>query len=306
MYKRAMKTQKSVIDILIRSKEKDRLSHAYLFSGEQGTEKLGVALIFAMSLYCEKKSYCGECSNCKRILRLNHPNVIYIKPDGESIKKQQIINLQKEFSKSSLEDGPRIYIIDKIEKMTTSSSNSLLKFIEEPINANTYGLLLSDNISKVLPTIISRCQVINFTATSNKYVMEELMESGFEKETANIVSKITNSISECEELIEGPMLNNIIKIVNELGNIMEKKSQSSLIYMRDKYGLLDDRDNFALFLRILLISLKDWLIENKKNIKKEIIIEYINMVIKMQKRLNFYVNHILLLELFLIKIDGGK
>ena len=82
----------SVLDNLKKSIARDRLSHAYLFIGEKGVGKLNCAKTFAKLLYCQNENKpCGLCISCKQIEALKHPNVLYISPEGQNIKKEQIV-----------------------------------------------------------------------------------------------------------------------------------------------------------------------------------------------------------------------
>ena len=75
---------------------------------------------------------CEICHNCRRIKHHTHPNLSIIEPIKGSIRKKQIVDLQTEFSKTSVEPGPKIYIIKDIETINVGAANSLLKFLEEP------------------------------------------------------------------------------------------------------------------------------------------------------------------------------
>ena len=126
----------------------DRLVQTYLFHGDKGTLKMDAALYLASLILCEAGGNCGVCDQCKIIERLTNPNVFIVSPDGDSIKKEQIDNLEHEFSLTS--DSKRIFIIKDIDKATLASSNSLLKFLES-LNENSYGVLLTENINLVIP-----------------------------------------------------------------------------------------------------------------------------------------------------------
>ena len=89
----------------------------------------------------------------------NYPDVKYIYPDGNNIKKEQLLSLEKEFSKKSMLDNKLIYVIDQAEKLNDSSANTILKFLEEP-EEDIIAILVANNRYKVLDTILSRCQVI--------------------------------------------------------------------------------------------------------------------------------------------------
>ena len=95
----------------------------------------------------------------------NYPDLYIIEGDDSTIKKEQIIKLEDEFKNTSLLQNKRIYIIKESEKMNDSSSNTLLKFLEEP-NDNIVAILLTKDRYKLLPTIISRCQIISLKSNN--------------------------------------------------------------------------------------------------------------------------------------------
>ncbi|MEG2643785.1 MAG: DNA polymerase III subunit delta', partial [Enterococcus sp.] len=144
--------------------EHGRLAHAYLFEGDQGTGKAALALWFTKHLFCldlQDNMPCEKCNNCLRINSREHPDVVEIEPDGQSIKVDQIRALQSELTKSGFESAKKVVIIHQAEKMNTNSANSLLKFLEEP-PANFMIILETQSLGKILPTIRSRCQIIHF------------------------------------------------------------------------------------------------------------------------------------------------
>ena len=94
-------------------------------------------------------SNCGECSRCMRIENGNDPEVRYIYPDGLYIKKEQLKDLQEEFNLSSIEGNRRVYVIWNCEKMNVQASNSILKFLEEPVSNIVAIKEASGNISQV-------------------------------------------------------------------------------------------------------------------------------------------------------------
>ena len=94
MIKHALETQKPILDMLKEAYKKDHLSHAYMFVGEDGTEKLGVALYFACMLYCD--DVCLKCKNCENIINFKHMNVLYVSPQDTKIKVDQIEKLKAE------------------------------------------------------------------------------------------------------------------------------------------------------------------------------------------------------------------
>ena len=92
-----------------------------------------------------------------------------IKTNQSNIKKEEIINLKESFKTKSIYNDNRIYIIEEAEKLTSSSSNTLLKFLEEP-NQNIVAILITSNKNKVINTIVSRCQIIRIFLKENNQI----------------------------------------------------------------------------------------------------------------------------------------
>ena len=104
---------------------------------------------------------------CRKIDDDNYPEIKIVTPDGLLIKKQQILDLQLDFSRRAIEGSKRIYIIRDADKMRSETANSMLKFLEEPDN-DVVAILMTNNFNNLLTTIISRCQVIRLTNDSGK------------------------------------------------------------------------------------------------------------------------------------------
>ncbi len=251
-------SQPKVVQLLENSIKKDRLSHAYLFEGEKGTKKYETALYFAQMLMCTSEDKpCLECHNCRRILNGTHPNVYVVEPVKNLIKKQQIIDLQNEFSKTSVEKGSKIYIIKNIDLINVSAANSLLKFLEEPY-PNTYAVLTSSNINKILPTIISRSQVVQFNSLNKKIIEDEMIETGYPKLSSRIVANLTNSITEALDIVNNEYFLELIDLVKEVNNIIATGDESLIIYFNENSSIIyQDKEFSNLFLSLLVIYQKD-------------------------------------------------
>ena len=144
-----IKTQRVAFQTLANGFKSNRISHAYLISGSNEASLRQMAIYLAKSVDCEKLEplACEECINCLRIEEKNYPDYVFIDGSSESIKNQQIEDLQEAFSKVSLEvNGKKIYIIHLIEKATLGAVNSLLKFLEEPID-DVVAIITTQNIS---------------------------------------------------------------------------------------------------------------------------------------------------------------
>ena len=158
--KLVVQNQNRIFEMLKNSYKNDRLSHAYLFYGDKGVGKKEMAYALACIVNCDDA--CLECSTCQSIIEGNHMNVEYIgiEENKTMISKDQITDLQEHFSKTSLVSGTRIYIVDGIDTASSQAQNSLLKFIEEPINNTpTIGIFIATELSNVVSTIISATSV---------------------------------------------------------------------------------------------------------------------------------------------------
>ncbi|WP_162146974.1 hypothetical protein [Acholeplasma granularum] len=181
--------------------DKNRLSHLYLLSGSLGVTKKRIVKKLAYLIF---KNYQDNPNLEHQLEHLNHPNLVYIEKEGLSIKKEQILNLQREFSKTSLTDGPRVYIIENAETMSLSASNSLLKFLEEPKDNETIGFLLVDDMSQILDTIRSRSQVIRLSDGQSHEFIQILMDNEIEEKHAYMISRLTKDLDEAIALYADP------------------------------------------------------------------------------------------------------
>lgn len=212
------KNQPKVVQLLKNSHEKDRFVHTYLFSGTKGSLKMDAALYFASLILCQNGGACGTCEDCKRLNRFVHPRLFMLSPEGETIKKEQIEYLEHEFSLTT--EGKRVFIIKDIDKTTLAGANSLLKFLES-LDDLSYGVLLTENLYQVLPTIRSRSAVVSFQPIDSSIVKEALLQRGIQEEQALLISKLTNNLSEGLELSKNPIFPQMIELVKKLGLEME-------------------------------------------------------------------------------------
>lgn len=140
--------QEKVYDFIKKNHENDSFSHAYIVESKN-YNNLDLFLQFFVSNLLDKND----------IDINNNPDIYIIKPDNGVIKKNQIDELQKKFFTKSFVTKKKVYIIYGADKMNEVSSNSLLKFIEEPAE-NIFAILVTENRFALLTTILSRCQII--------------------------------------------------------------------------------------------------------------------------------------------------
>lgn len=148
----------------------NRVPHAYLFSGPDGVGKMKTAVEFIKYLNCidqdtENILSCEKCTSCLRMENENQPDYFFITDKEGSIKIEQVRNLVSSLSFKNVITKYKCVIINNCELITTEGANSLLKIIEEP-GENVMFFLITSNENRVLPTIRSRAQKINFQQLS--------------------------------------------------------------------------------------------------------------------------------------------
>ena len=161
--------------------ELNKVSHAYIINGEKGSGKKLLAGIFAQTLQCEKKGTepCMQCQSCRQAVSMNQPDIIRVtheKPNTISVEDIRG-QLNGDIQIKPYSSPYKIYIVDEAEKLSPQAQNALLKTIEEP-PAYAVILLLTTNTGMLLPTILSRCVVLDLKPVASdkikKYLMEDL------------------------------------------------------------------------------------------------------------------------------------
>jgi len=152
-----------------------RLAHAYIFAGPRGVGKTSTARILAKSLNCQKGPAvipCNKCVSCVEITEARSLDVIEI--DGASNRGIDDIRALRENVKFSPVQGKfKIYIIDEVHQITSEGFNALLKTLEEP-PAHVKFIFATTQPKKILSTIISRCQFLEFKRITNLKIIEQL------------------------------------------------------------------------------------------------------------------------------------
>lgn len=154
---------KQVYNFLTNSWKNNALNHAYLLIGALGIGKYTLVKHFVKSLLCEQGKACGKCQSCLQVEAEQHPDVWLVKKESgkQDIAIEQVRQLQHFVSLGSLSGSWRVVIVDGAHFLNAESGNALLKSLEEPA-ANVVFFLLSAEPKKILPTIKSRCFVLQF------------------------------------------------------------------------------------------------------------------------------------------------
>ena len=190
-------------NFLQNSIEKDNPAHAYLFHGCQGIGKVEIAMLFAKSLICLKQGDslpCNHCRSCEQFDKLVYPDLFILEREmnEKTDKKKQFVtvnqvrDLQEKINKRAFLNSYKIVIIKEAHLLNKESSNSLLKTLEEPTQ-KTIIILVTDNKEAILPTIISRCQLIKFQPVDRDSIYSYLVdEKQVDRTTAKEIARIVN------------------------------------------------------------------------------------------------------------------
>ena len=234
--------------LLTNSIKNNKISHAYLIDGNSNEHAFDFVMSLVKVILC-KYHYtnfdkCGSCNLCNRIDSGNYPEVKIISSDSLVIKKEQLLELQSDFSKISVEGDYRIYIIKDCDKMNKQASNSLLKFLEEP-EEGIIAILLTNNINKVLKTIVSRCQLITL-AKDRHFNSDSTLK--------NFAYSFCSSQEEIDNFLEDQSKKDMIEAIIKFILYYEENGLDIMIYLKKMWynNFLTRDDNImAVFLMVL-------------------------------------------------------
>lgn len=220
-----------------------KLAHSYLFSGELNNIKIEAAYLLAQSIIENKNDFaCEECNTCKRIRNNEYFDVIFIDGYESSIKNEMVEKVLDEFSKTALEaSGKKVYIISNVNNASNKALNSLLKFMEEPTNDNTYSVFITDRKEELLPTIISRCLEVPFVTRDFSHIYKEYEDLGYSyidaKLLTNTFHMFIDNINEEKDLFFEAK-----DLVYETIDNLDNKEYIPVIYSNNIYANYKNED----------------------------------------------------------------
>ncbi len=242
----------------------NKLVHAYLLSGAEGTGKIELAKWVAKGIFCLNSQNgvpCLKCSECNRIENNNHPDVVTIMPDGLSIKVEQIRYLKSEFNKSGVESDRKVFIIQDAQKMSIGAANSLLKFLEEP-SGNITAFLLTSEPQKLLPTIISRCQEVEMQQLTSGQLEQELISESISEKNSHILANLAQSVVEAKKINDNENFDKILATVNNWYRKLLRKDLLSFVMIQSKIiGLIQNKEDQNLVLQVIILTVRDTILE---------------------------------------------
>ncbi len=252
---------------LKKSLENNKTSHSYLFIGIEGIGKKIIAKEFAKSILCinrekskseadkEKNLICNNCKSCIEFDTNNNPDFYVITPEGNSIKIEQIREMQKKVAEKPIISKNKVYIIDESDKMTKEAQNSLLKVLEEPPEYVTI-ILIAENENMILSTIKSRCTILHFKQIPNSELKNFLKNNyNIEILEENILDSFQGSIGKALKLKDKKEnLRQIYKLIKDIKNsdIIELTKMAEILY-KEK----DDIQDLLEYINTVLINQKE-------------------------------------------------
>ena len=284
------KYQPFIYNTFINSLKFNKVSQAYLIKGSDGTPTLDIALFLAKTLICEEPSplACSSCLNCIRFEEGNYADFMLIDGSKNTIKVGDIENLQKFLSSSSLEkQGKKIYIINRLENANKEAVNALLKTLEEP-SSSVYAFITTQNEAKLLPTIISRCQILSLLPINKSIVKQNAINEGVLLEDADILSYFYCDVEVIKQKSEEENYKEQKKLLYETLNALTISSEEAIYYAQTNLiKKIKTKEDARLYIDLLSIAFKDILhIQNNQPLVLEGAKEQIDTLSKKYKNIS--------------------
>ena len=264
------KYQEIPYNIFKNALENNRFFHAYLLSGPTGTPIFEIAKFLSKCLLNNKHELKEEDNIIsKTVENRTYPDLIIIDTKKEQVKIDDIRRIEDKFSQTSINQlGIKIYIINLIENLRPNEANALLKFLEEPLD-NTYAILTTENEYSILPTILSRTEIVRFSSVNKNDLIDECIKLGVNKKDAEILTFFQNDASMIKEEIENEDYLEVKKYVENFINLLPNKDKLRFFVLNEINPNLKTKIQIRLFIDLLIIYLKE---ANKMKLKENIII----------------------------------
>ena len=214
-----------VIDQLKKAYQNQKLSHVYLFEGDDAETMKTTAMDFAQFILCQDQAQCRN-----KVTEHNHPDFQYVMTDEATIKKEQVEALVHHMNQLPIEGDFKVYVIQDFEKLTVQGENSILKFLEEPPQ-KTIAVIMSTKPEQILDTIHSRCQHVYFKPMSRATFVSRLMaqDETITKPIAELLSTYTTQIEVATQLNQDFELQHFRKVLLQWCYRLVKQREMALI-----------------------------------------------------------------------------
>lgn len=224
--------------------------HSYLFSGISGIGKRLIAREAAMALLCAGNSKngeaCGNCPICQKTLTGTNPDLLEIAPENGVITIDVIREIKNQLRFSPMNGICRSIIIDQAEMMNANAANAALKILEEPPAGNHF-FLITATPTQLLPTIISRCQKIEFSPLTDRELIEHLTKQhSYTSEDAAAAARVAGGSIEKALNITPELIDSVHSDVHQL---LKSYSATGVLEISEKWA--SDKENLEKILYVL-------------------------------------------------------
>ncbi|WP_342264113.1 hypothetical protein [Spiroplasma endosymbiont of Clivina fossor] len=288
--------------------------HSLIIASNSDEINYQSAIYLTCRLVCEDINWCeGKCNNCQRVISNSYPDFVILNLCSEKLKKEMIREIISKFSLSSLEiTNKKIYLIQNIEDGSLEANNSLLKFLEEP-PINTYAIITSKSINRVLPTIISRSQVLTLLPIDFEIVTTKLINEW--KVAFEDAKLISNCFSDWNEIVANVDYAKFLEIkllaLDFITNFINDNNEDNYL-LSNKINKLE-KNYLSLFWKLIILIMKDSFLEfpqyfiTQQKFIKEVTNKiankqnyFLTIIYECLERLKFPVNKNLLVDYFII------
>lgn len=249
------------VNQLDRSIANARVGHAYLFSGPSAIGKTTLALRMSQRLNCQRETKpCGECRACVKIMQRSHPDLLIVEAErvGGTLKIDQIRDLQRSLALAPYEAQYKIAILRRFHEANAATQNAILKTLEEPA-PQVVIILTIEEPDRILPTIFSRCQVLNLRPLPLATVYDALQTMKHEKTDKEIelitqlsggrIGWAVQAVVDSDALVER---NEAIEFLLRLLNLKRRAAR-----FKEAEGLAQDKNQLLLMLTYWLTFWRD-------------------------------------------------
>ncbi len=282
--------QNHILDHFRNAIDYGKVSHAYILNGEKGTGKKSMARLFAQALECESPDKpCGLCHACKQCESDNHPDIKWItheKPNTISVADVRE-QLNGDIMIKPYSGAYKVYIIDEAEKLNVAAQNAILKTIEEP-PAYAVILLLTNNAATFLPTIMSRCVMLNVRPLGKEVIADYLMrKQGIPDYNAKLAAEFADgNLGKAINLAASDHFNDLKD--NVLSVVVHAKDME----LSELVAAVKEVDNYKLEIEDYLNVMRMWyrdvlLYKATRNIDELIFKDKVSDIIKIAEKSSF-------------------
>jgi len=264
------------VNLLREHVKRDQLRHAYLFTGPRGIGRRTLAIRFAQAINCQEPDSLGEpclqCQTCKQLGKLQHPDlsVVQAEVEGENLKVDAIREVQYSLALHPYVSRYRIALFLRFEEATMQAMNALLKTLEEP-NSRVIILITAESVEELLPTIVSRCQLIRLRPVAMEKIQESLRNNtNLSDEESLLLAYISNgrpgialNLSQQPDILQQrkEWLDDLFRLMS--ASLVERFDFAETFLILNPKKILD-RSKFRNLLQVWLPYWRDVLIKNMK------------------------------------------